>query len=105
MHTRTNGKPHNSFRIVAYQTGARLSVAQVVADFEWCECQFIGRFNAMASRPRQLIWMEDITSGGYVTRSVAVIFQLPTAQARRHLLHRLNSLKADSSICAWATLT
>ena len=85
--------------------GARLSVSQVAADFEWHECQFIGRFNATASRPRELIWTEDITSGGYVTHSGAVIFQLPTAQARRHLLHRLNSLKADSSICARATLT
>ena len=92
MHTRTNSKPHYNYRIIAYQTGARLSVAQVVADFKWRECQFIGRFNAMASTPRQLIWTEDITSGGYVTRSVAVIFQLPTAQARRHLIHRLNSL-------------
>ena len=79
MHTRTNSKPRNNFHIIAYQTGARLSVAQVVADFKWRERQFIGRFNAMASTPRQLIWTEDITSGGYVTRSVAVIFQLPTA--------------------------
>ena len=105
MHTRTSSKTCNNYRIVAYQMGARLFVAQVAAYFERRERQFIGRFNATASRPRQLIWMEDITSWGYVTRSGAVISQLPTAQACRHLLHRLNSLKADSSICARATLT
>ena len=74
MHTRTSSKACNNYRIVAYQMGARLSVAQVVVDFEWHECQLIGRFNAMASRPRELIWTEDITLGGYVTCSGAVIF-------------------------------
>ena len=74
MHTRTSSKARNNYHIVAYQTGARLSVAQMAADFEWRECQFIGRFNAMAPRPRELIWTEDITSGGYITCSGAVIF-------------------------------
>ena len=74
MHTRTSSKARNNYRIIAYQTGARLSVAQVAEDIEWHECQFIGRYNATASRPRELIWTEDITSGCYATRFGAVIF-------------------------------
>lgn len=49
MHTRTRSKDPNNCRIIAYQLGARLSVAQVVADFERCEHQFIGQFNALAT--------------------------------------------------------
>ena len=74
MHTRTSSKACNNYRIVAYQAGARLSVAQAAADFKWHRCQFIGHFNAVASKPRELIWTEDIISGGYVTRSGVVIF-------------------------------
>ena len=74
MHTRTSSKACNNYHIVAYQSGARLSVTQVAADFEWCKRQFIGCFNVAASKPRELIWTEDITSGGYATHSGVVIF-------------------------------
>ena len=73
-YTRISSKDHNNSRILAYQLGARLSVAQVAADFERRECQFIGHFNAAAPKPRELIWTKDITSSGYVTRSGAVVF-------------------------------
>ena len=74
MHTHTSGKDHNNYHIVAYQLGARLFVAQVAADFERRKCQFIGRFNVAATKSRELIWTEDIASGGFATRSGIVVF-------------------------------
>ena len=74
MHTRTNGKDHNNCRIVAYQPDARLSVAQVAADFERHKCQFTGHFKVVASKPKELIWTEDIASGGFAARYGVVVF-------------------------------